>query len=500
MIGASDTLVSSKLRPSQARPNLVARPRLIAKLEREAGRKLTLISAPAGFGKTTLLGEWVAGRSDERSVAWVSLDEADNDPARFLSYLVAALRSIEEEIGEGVLSSLRAPGSPPVGALTGALLNELADIPGELAIVLDDYHLIDSDPVQGVVSLLVDRLPSNVHLVIASRIDPPLPLPRLRARAQITEINAADLSFAREEAAAFLKDTMGLDLSAEDVAALEARTEGWIAGLQLAALSMRDREDVPGFIQAFSGSHRDVLDFLTEEVLKRQSERMHSFLLETSILERLTGELCDVVTNRDDGQEVLETLERENLFVVALGDERSWYRYHHLFADVLRGLLEQERSEDVKELHLRAASWYERNGWASEAFEHALAAGDAGWAARLVEYYAQALLQRGEGVTVDRWLSALPAGLVRSRPRLSLAQAILALISGRADEVEPLLTDAERALTTVDQAGEPPVGEAVRGAGERPRVGGDATCRARPAPRRRRTHDPVHPTGPRSRG
>ena len=498
MIGASDTLVSTKLRPFQTRPNLFARPRLIAKLEPEAGRKLMLISAPAGFGKTTLLGEWAASRSDEQCVAWVSLDEADNDPARFLSYLVAALQTVEEEIGEGVLSSLRAPGSPPIEALTGALINELADFPGTLAIVLDDYHLIDSDQVHGIVSFLLERLPSNVHLVIASRIDPPLPLARLRARGQITETNATDLSFTREEAVAFLKDTMGLNLSDEVVAALEEGTEGWIAGLQLAALSMQDRKDISGFIQAFSSTHRDVLDFLTEEVLDRQSEQMRAFLLETSILERLTGELCDAVTDRDDGQEALERLERENLFVVALDDERRWYRHHHLFADVLHGLLEQERSEDVKELHLRAAAWYERNGWASEAFEHALAAGDAGWAARLVEYYAQALFQRGEGVTVDRWLSALPAGLVRSRPRLSLAQAILALISGRADEVEPLLTDAEHALTTVDQAGEPPVGEAVRGAGERPRVVGDATCRARPASRRRRTHDPVHPTGPRS--
>src|SRR5215203_952354 len=333
MIGASDTLVSTKLRPSQTRPNLVARPRLIAKLEPEAGRKLTLISAPAGFGKTTLLGEWVASRSEVRSIAWASLDDGDNDPARFLSYLVAALRTIEDGFGEGVLSSLRTPGSPPVGALTGALLNELADFPGTLAIVLDDYHLIDSDQVHGIVSFLLERLPSNVHLVIASRIDPPLPLARLRARAQITEINAAEHSFAPEEAAAFLKETMGLNLSDEDVEALEERTEGWIAGLQLAALSMRDRQDVSGFIQAFSGSHRDVLDFLTEEVLERQSEQIRSFLLETSILESLTGPLCAVLTGRSNGQAMLERLERENLFVVALDDERRWYRYHHLIAD-----------------------------------------------------------------------------------------------------------------------------------------------------------------------
>jgi LuxR family maltose regulon positive regulatory protein len=257
-----------------------------------------------------LLGKWVADRSDERSVAWVSLDEGDNDPARFLSYLVAALGTIEDDFGEWVLSSLRTPGSPPIGALTGALLNELADIPASLTIVLDDYHLIDSDNVHGVVSFLLERLPSNVHLLIASRIEPPLPLARLRARGQIVEIHAADLSFDREEAAAFFKDTMGLNLSDEDITALEERTEGWIAGLQLAALSMRDREDIPGFVRAFSGSHRDVLDFLAEEVLEWQSERMRSFLLETSILERLSGELCDAVSDRDDGQEMLERLER----------------------------------------------------------------------------------------------------------------------------------------------------------------------------------------------
>jgi LuxR family maltose regulon positive regulatory protein len=458
-----DPLISTKLRVPQARPKLVARPRLTERLNPESGRKLTLITAPAGFGKTTLLGEWVAGRSDERSIAWASLDEGDNDPARFLSYLVAALRTIEDGFGEGILSSLRAPGSPPVGALTGALINELADIPANLAIVLDDYHMIDSDHVHGIVSFLLERLPSNMHLVIASRIDPPLPLARLRARGQITEINAADLSFTREEAVAFLKDTMGLNLSDEDVAALEERTEGWIAGLQLAALSMRDRKDISGFIQAFSGSHRDVLDFLTEEVLDRQSEQMRAFLLETSILQRLTGELCDAVTERDDGQVTLERLERENLFVVSLDDERRWYRYHHLFADVLHGLLKQERSEEVKELHLRAAAWYERSGWTSEAVEHALIAGDAEWAAQLVEHNAQTLFQRSEGATVDRWLTALPAGLVRARPRLSLARAIWALICGRVYEVEPLLTDAERALAAVDHAHGSPVEETARG-------------------------------------
>src|ERR687897_365583 len=242
MIGASDTLVSTKLRPSQWRPNLIARPRLTERLEREPARKLTLISAPAGFAKTTLLVAWLRERSDgEWSVAWLSLDEGDNDPVRFLSYLVAALQAVEEGIGEGVLSALRSPEPPRVENITAALINELAALPEELTLILDDYHLIDSEPVHGLVSFLLERLPSNVHLVIASRIDPPLPLARLRARGQMMEINAADLSFTREEAVAFLKNTMELNLSDEDVAALEERTEGWIAGLQLAALSMRDR-------------------------------------------------------------------------------------------------------------------------------------------------------------------------------------------------------------------------------------------------------------------
>jgi LuxR family maltose regulon positive regulatory protein len=267
MIGASDTLVSTKLRPSQWRPNLIARLRLTERLEREPARKLTLISAPAGFGKTTLLVEWLRERSDgEWSVAWLSLDEGDNDPVRFLSYLVAALQAVEEGIGEGVLSALRSPETPRVEAVTAALINELAALPEGLTLVLDDYHLIDSEPVHGVVSFLLERLPSNVHLVISSRIDPPLPLARLRVRDQMMEIEAAELSFTSEEAASFLNSVMVLGLSVEDVAALEERTEGWIAGLHLAALSMRDREDASAFVRAFSGSHRDVLDYLAEEV------------------------------------------------------------------------------------------------------------------------------------------------------------------------------------------------------------------------------------------
>src|SRR5215216_1921054 len=289
----TDSLVYTKLRPSQARPKLIARPRLIAELERESGRKLTLISAPAGFGKTTLLVEWLRGRADgDHSVAWVSLDEGDNDPVRFLSYLVAALRrTVGEGFGEGVLAALRSPEPPRMEAVLGAFVNELDDLPGEIAMVLDDYHVIDSESVHRIVSFLLERLPPNVHLVISSRIDPPLQLSRLRTRNQMTELDAADLTFTSEEAATFLNSVMELELSVEDVALLEARTEGWIAGLQLAALSMRDRKDISGFIKAFSGSHRDVLDYLAEEVLRGRPERLQEFLLQTSVLDHLSGAL-----------------------------------------------------------------------------------------------------------------------------------------------------------------------------------------------------------------
>jgi LuxR family maltose regulon positive regulatory protein len=445
-VTVSDPLVSTKLRPPEARPTLVSRPRLTKKLERESGRKLTLISAPAGFGKTTLLVEWLKNRTaGGRLGGWVSLDEDDNDPVRFLSYLVTALGAVEEGIGEGILAALRSPEPPKIEALTATLLNEMAALPGELDLVLDDYHLIDSESVHGIVSFMLERLPESVHLVMSGRVQPPLPLARLRARGQITELNAAELSFTREEAAAFLKEVMRLDLSAEDVAKLEEITEGWIAGLQLAALSMRDRKDISGFIETFSGSHRDVLDFLAEEVLERQPTHVREFLLETSILNNLTGSLCDALTGRDDGQEMLERLERENLFVLGLDDERLWYRYHHLFADFLRGRLGRERPERVGELHLSAAQWNEQNGRLSSAIEHALTAPDHDLAARLIEGGIEGAVERGEGSTALRWLETLPTEAKRSRPRLFIEHAVALVITGRPDDAEPLLIEAERA-------------------------------------------------------
>jgi LuxR family maltose regulon positive regulatory protein len=442
----TDSLVYTKLRPSQARSKLVARPRLVGKLEREPGRRLTLISAPAGFGKTTLLVEWLNGREDEdRSVAWVSLDEGDNDPVRFLSYLVAALRrTLGEGFGEGVLAALRSPEPPRMEAVLGAFVNELVDLPGEVAVVLDDYHVIDTEAVHGVVSFLLEHLPPNVHLVISSRVNPPLQLSRLRARNQMTELDAAELSFTPEEAGTFLNSVMALDLSGEAIATLEERTEGWIAGLQLAALSMRDRKDVSSFIRSFSGSHRDVLDYLAEEVLERQPGRVREFLLETSIAEHLTGTLCDALTGRTDGQKMLEGLERGNLFVVALDEERRWYRYHHLFADFLRGRLVRERPESLGELHLRASGWYEGNGHLAEAIGHALSAPDHDLAARLIEEGVEGAVERGEGTTALRWLEALPTEAKRLRPRLFVEHAVALVITGRPDDAEPLLKEAER--------------------------------------------------------
>ncbi|HEX2742542.1 MAG TPA: hypothetical protein VHM69_19035, partial [Rubrobacter sp.] len=428
----------------------VARPRLVGRLDPDAGRRLTLVSAPAGFGKSTLLGKWWQGRVDgERRAAWLSLDGGDNDPGRFLSYLVVAIRKTfreeDEEFGEAVLAALGSSAPPRIDALLGVLVNDVAALPGGLDLVLDDYHTIDSEDVHRIVNFLLDRLPEGVHLVVSGRADPPLHLAKLRARGQMVRLGAADLAFTEEEARAFLRGVMGLDLSAGDVASLKGRTEGWVAGLQLAALSMQGRGDLHGFVEAFSGTHRDVLDFLAEEVLGRQPDRVRGFMLDTSILSDLTGPLCDAITGRSDGNEMLELLDRENLFVVALDEERRWYRYHHLFAEFLRGRLRRENPELVSELHLRASAWNEENGYTAEAIRHALSAPDHGIAARLIEGGVEGAVERGEGATALRWLEALATEVKRKRPRLFAQHAVALTITGRPDDVEPLLSEAERA-------------------------------------------------------
>jgi LuxR family maltose regulon positive regulatory protein len=437
-------VLTTKLYIPPPRANVVLRRRLLERLNEGLPRKLTLISASAGFGKTTLLSEWVA--LCERPVAWLSLDEGDADPTRFLTYLVAALQTLAANIGEGMLHALQSPQPPSIESILTVLLNEIAAIPEHFILVLDDYHSIDSEPIDQALSFLLEHQPPQMHLVIASREDPNLPLARLRVRGQLTELRAADLRFNPAEAADFLNQVMGLNLSEADTAALEARTEGWIAGLQLAALSMQGRSDPAGFIQAFTGSHRFVLDYLAEEVLERQPEGVRNFLLQTSILDLLSGSLCDAVTVQDGGRGVLETLERSNMFVVALDDQRQWYRYHHLFADVLQAHLIEAQPEQVSSLHQRASAWYEQNGYPSDAIRHALAAEDFERAVGLIELARPAMALSYQSSTWLGWVKALPDVLIRTRPVLIVGYAWALLDSGEMEASEARLQDAERWL------------------------------------------------------
>ena len=448
-------LLETKLYVPRLRRGLVARPRLIERMNRGGESKLTLISAPAGFGKTTLLAEWLAGTpAAERSVAWLSLDPGDNQPESFWTYMVTALQTVAPGVGARALSLLQEPQPPPIETILTTLLNELSAVPNDIVLVLDDYHVIGAHDVHQGIAFLLEHLPPQIHLVIATRADPPLPLGRLRARGELVEIRAADLRFTPDEAAAYLNEAMGLNLDARDVAALEGRTEGWIAALQLAALSIQGRDDVAGFISGFTGDDRYIVDYLVEEVLHRQPEPVRSFLLETSILARMSGPLCDAVTGQDGGKTMLEALDRGNLFLVPLDDRRLWYRYHHLFADVLRARLLDERPELAPELHRRACAWYEEHGERSEAIGHAMAGRYFDRAADLVELAIPALFKMDQAATVRRWLEALPDGLIRARPVLSVAYAATLLDGGKIEAVEVRLRDAERWLdATADGPG-----------------------------------------------
>jgi LuxR family maltose regulon positive regulatory protein len=459
-------LLETKLYVPRSRRGLVPRPRLIERLDRGIASKLMLVSAPAGFGKTTLLTEWLAAGpaapAGERLAAWLSLDRGDNDPASFWTYLIAALRTVASGVGEGALAFLQAPQPPPIETVLTALLNELGATAAEVVLVLDDYHVIDARDVQDGMAFLLDHLPPWLHVVIASRADPALPLARWRARGELVEVRAADLRFTPDEAAAYLNEMMGLQLTARDVAALEGRTEGWIAALQLAALSMQGRDDVAGFIAGFAGDDRYVVDYLAEEVLQRQPERVQAFLLQTSILGRLSGPLCDAVTGQGGGKAMLAALERGNLFLVPLDDRRRWYRYHRLFADVLQARLLDEQPGQVPDLHRRASAWYQQNGEPSAAISHALAAEDFGRAADLVELAIPAMRRTRQEATVRGWLEVLPLGVlpdevVRVRPVLSVHFAGALLSGGEFEGVEARLRDAERWLdaTTARHEGAP---------------------------------------------
>ncbi len=439
-------LLQTKLYIPPLRPALVPRPHLIEQLNHglQLGHKLTLISASAGFGKTTLASEWVA--AGRQPVAWLSLDEGDNDLSRFLAYLVAALQTIVPVVGEGVAAQLHSPQPPPIESILTTLLNDVTAVPSNTVLILDDYHVIDDQAVDDALAFLLEHLPPPLHLVIVTREDPPLPLARLRARGQLTELRSSDLRFSRAEAAGFLNQAMGLDLSEEAIGALEQRTEGWIAGLQLAALSMRSQKDITSFIKSFTGSHHYVLDYLVEEVLQQQPESVQTFLLSTSILDQLTGPLCDALTSENNGRQILEYLEQNNLFIIPLDDERCWYRYHHLFADLLRQRLQQTSPDQIPELHQRASAWYEQEDRPSAAIRHALAAQDFGRAADLAELAWPSMSGSFQSITWLGWVKALPDTLVRARPVLSIAYAWAYLNSGSLEAADARLRDVERWL------------------------------------------------------
>ena len=461
----STLILTTKLYTPPARPHAVPRPHLIARLNAGRHRPLTLLAAPAGFGKTTLVSAWVAG--GDRPVAWLSLDAGDNDPARFLMYLVAALQTIAPHLGAGVLEVLQAPLPPPLEPLLTALLNELTTLPHPFVLVLDDYHMIAAPAVDQVLRFLLEHLPPQMHLVLATREDPPLPLARLRARDQVTKLRAPDLRFTPAEAAAFLQQVMGLTLAADEIAALETRTEGWIAGLQLAALSLQGHPAPSRFIHAFTGSSRFIIDYLAAEVLERQPAEVRAFLLRTSVLERMCAPLCDALLNgnhaaapragappRIAAQAMLEQLERSNLFLVPLDDERRWYRYHQLFADLLRQRLHQrstaspgEAEGEVPALHRRASQWYEDQGLELEAFHHVVAAQDVERAARLIAGKGMPLHFRGARAPVLNWLGSLPATILDATPALWVTYASAVTMTGQpASQVEEKLHAAEAAL------------------------------------------------------
>jgi len=455
----SDLLLQTKLFAPTLRPSLIPRPQLIAQLNASLGKgtqgfsaRLTLVSAPAGFGKTTLASAWFAQLAafnpqlSEDNTTWLSLDESDNDPVRFLAYLIAALQTAVPGLGQAAMRDLQSPQPPVSETILTSLINDISQHDQPIILVLDDYHVITAAAVHQALAFVLEHLPPLLHLVITTRSDPPLPISRLRAHGQIVEIRANDLRFTIDEARLFFSQVMGLPLSVEETATLEQRTEGWIAGLQLAALSMQGRDDMSDFITDFAGSHRLILDYLTDEVLERRPKGTRNFLLQTSILERLCGPLCDAVTGRHDGQATLELLEQANLFLIPLDEKRFWYRYHHLFADVLRKRLNQVSASQTNglvttaDLHHRASDWFEGEGFIDEAIHHALAAQDVERAVALVERYSIVMFQRSEILTSRAWLERLPRELVQTRPRLILAHGWAMVLTGHGQAIEQWLS------------------------------------------------------------
>lgn len=445
-------IIATKFYIPTSRTKAVPRRRLIERLNKGFYRKLTLISAPAGYGKTTLVCEWLADCG--RAAAWLSLEHGDNELTRFLTCMISSLQTLTENIGEGVLAVLQSPQPPSTESILTALLNELTAIPDPFILVFDDYHAAHSKPVDEAISFILDHLPSKMHLVMTTREDPSIPLARLRARDQLTELRVADMKFTLFEAEAFLNRKMGLNLSMDQIAELEARTEGWVAGLHLAAISIREDHDADRFMQSFTGNHHFVLDYLVEEVLQRQPETVQTFLLRTSFLDRLCGSLCDdvLLDPAVSGTESLIDLDRKNLFVVPLDKERRWYRYHHLFADLLRRRLQVNLdASEIAELHRRASVWYENNGFEIEAFRHAVESYDVERAARLLEGDGMPLHLRGAAGISLSWLESLSASELDARPVLWVIYGSALLIAGKPTGVEHKLRSAEVALADVEQ-------------------------------------------------
>jgi LuxR family maltose regulon positive regulatory protein len=449
------TLLATKLHRPSPPSKQIQRPNLIQRLNEglESGRQITLVSAPAGFGKTTCICEWL-NTLDGWPVSWLSLDPADDDPGRFFAYFIAALQKVKANLGREIEGVLRSGQLPPVEVISATLCNDILEWEARFLLILDDFHVIQDGFILQFLEKLITNLPHPLHLVLLTREDPPLPLARLRANYQLTEVRAGDLRFTRADTHRFMNEIMGLSLSEADLAALEDKTEGWVAGLQLAALSIRDRANPSGFIAALSGSHRFILSYLTEEVLGQQPQEIQDFLLETSILDKLNGNLCNQVTGREDSHALLDWLFNANLFLIPLDDERQWYRYHHLFADLLRDLQANLQKDKRIELHQRASQWYvqagessprsgERGAFVSEAIEHALAAGDYAMVVDLLEGHAVEMIMQGYPKTVNGWVQAIPEAWSLQSPRTNLAFAWMHLLRGAYSQASPYLERLE---------------------------------------------------------
>ncbi|MEZ4660307.1 MAG: LuxR C-terminal-related transcriptional regulator [Caldilineaceae bacterium] len=444
-------LITTKLYTPKPRHGLVSRPHLLERVSAGVANKLTLISAPTGYGKTSLMAEWCAGPGQERAVAWLALEEGDNDATCFLAYLIGALQQIQVGLGDDVLTLLQGE-PPPASALLGLLINELAVMPHEFALVLEDYHAIELPALHQMIVFLLEHMPPQMHLVILTRVDPPFPLARLRARGELVEVRARDLRFSLADTTAFVREMAGLALPDETIATLFERTEGWITGLQLAALSLEGQENPAELVAAFASERGYIVDYLIEEVLDRQPAALRRFLLQTSILGRMNGPLCEALTGQPNGEATLEHLERANLFLVSLGNEEHWYRYHHLFAEVMAKRLQRFHPDQVTELHVRAAAWFNAHNLFAEAIHHALAANEHPLAAEIVEREAEHLLNRGNLATLMDRLTRLPPAVVDDRPQLSVYAAWLYLLIGKLEKIDGYLASAEK---VVDILGRP---------------------------------------------